>query len=99
MSGISGRVDGKDCVMFDDIINSGATAMKASDYLKKHGAGTINVLATHGVLAGDAVNRLSSSNINNILITDTIMIPQKKQFAKLRVLSVAALLADAIMSS
>jgi ribose-phosphate pyrophosphokinase len=99
ITAISERVDGKDCIIFDDIINSGATAIKSGEYLKKHGAKHIFLFATHGVLAGDAVGDLSSSYIDKIIITDTIAIPSEKKFDKLQIVSVAPILANAIMSS
>lgn len=96
VTAISDSVDGKNCIIFDDIINSGATAIRTSEYLKKHGAGNIFFLATHGVLAGDAGKKLESSPIDTIVITDTINIPKDKLFAKLRIVSIAPILADAI---
>jgi len=96
VTGISDSVSGKDCVIFDDIINTGATAIKTSEYLKQHGAGNIFLLATHGVLAGDAKTKLESSRIDEVVVTDTIHISKDKLFPKLRIVSIAPILADAI---
>ncbi len=96
VTGISEKVDGKECIIFDDIINTGATAIKTSEFLKAHGAGNIYFLATHGVLAGDATKALSSSPIDRLIIADTVLVPKEKQFEKLQTVSVAALIADAI---
>ena len=98
VTGISDSVNGKDCIIFDDIINTGATAIKTSEFLKRHGAKNIFLLATHGVLAGDAKKKLESACIDEIVITDTIHVPKDKLFPKLRIVSVASILADAISS-
>lgn len=97
VTGISDSVNGRDCIIFDDIINSGATAIRTSEYLKENGAENIFLLATHGVLAGDAAAKLSNSPIDHIVLTDTIAISQEKQCSKLQIVSIAPLLADAIM--
>ncbi len=99
VAGASADVRDKDIVIFDDIINTGATAVKASEFLKAHGAGKIFFLATHAVLAGEASTILSSSLIDEVIVTDTVAIPPEKRFSKLRVMTVAPLLADAISSS
>ncbi len=96
VTGISDDVRGKPIVIFDDIINTGATAVKTSAYLREKGATSLYFLATHAVLAGNAVDVLSRSVINGVIVTDTIAIPKEKHFPKLTVISVASLLADAI---
>jgi len=97
VTGISESVDGKNCIIFDDIINTGATAIKTSTFLKTHGAKKISFLATHGVLAGNAAQQLRKSSIEEIILTDTIAIPKEKQFSEMKIVSVATLLADAII--
>ena len=97
--GASGDVRDKNIVIFDDIINTGATAIKTSEFLKKHDAGKIYFLATHGVFAGDASEKLSKSSIDQIIVSDTILIPLEKVFPKLRIVSVSALLSRAIAGS
>ncbi|MEK7801170.1 MAG: ribose-phosphate diphosphokinase, partial [Pseudomonadota bacterium] len=97
--GISADVQGRHVIIFDDIINTGATAAKTSHFLKTKGANHVYFLATHAVLAGHAPELLQKSMIDNIIVTDTIWVPQEKQFAKLSSASVAPLLADAIKPS
>ncbi|MBI3956176.1 ribose-phosphate pyrophosphokinase, partial [Candidatus Gottesmanbacteria bacterium] len=96
VTGINGDVRGKDVVIFDDIINTGATAIKTSQFLKSHGARRIFFLATHAVLAGDASAKLAASPIDRIVVTDTIVVPKEKRFEKLTIVSVASLLANAL---
>lgn len=96
VTGVKGDVGGKDVVIFDDIINTGATAIKTSQFLKSHGARRIFFLATHAVLAGDASAKLAASPIDRIVVTDTIVVPKEKRFEKLTIVSVAQLLADAL---
>lgn len=96
VTGVSGDVGGKDVVIFDDIINTGATAIKTSAFLKNHGAKRIFFLATHAVLSGDASEKLAQSPIDQVIVSDTIFIPKEKRFDKLTIVSVAPLLADAL---
>lgn len=93
---ISGPVDGRHIIIFDDIINTGATAIKTSRFLSAKGAREIYFLATHAVFAGQAVAGLMNSPIAEVIVTDTIAIPDTKLFPKLTVVSVAPLLSDAI---
>lgn len=97
VSGISGDVNRKSIIIFDDIINTGATAVKTSEFLHDKGAKAIYFLATHAVFAGGAVEMLSRSFIDEIVVTDTIAIPIEKHFKKLTIVSVSSLLADAIV--
>lgn len=96
VTGISGDVKNREVLLFDDIINTGATAVETSAFLKSKGAKHIFFLATHAVLAGDASHLLSKSTIDRIIVTDTVRIPKEKQFDRLTVVSVSSLLADAI---
>lgn len=96
---LSDSVSGKTVVIFDDIINTGATAIKASNFLHVNGADTIYFLATHPVLAGRAAADLDLSDIDQIIVTDTVSVPREKYIPKLSVVSVAPLLADAIKSN
>lgn len=98
VTGMKGDVDGKTVIIFDDIINTGATAIQTSRYLKTAGAVEVIFLATHAVLAGDAAKQLERSVIDRVIVTDTIRIAENKQFPKLSVVSIAPLLADAITS-
>lgn len=96
VSGLEGDVTGKTAVMFDDIINTGSTAVKTSEFVKARGASSVWFLATHAVLAGDAARALEGSVIGRVIVTDTIAIPDNRRFDKLSVVSVASLFADAI---
>ena len=94
--GISDSVRTKDVIIFDDIINTGSTAIKTSEFVKQQGARSVCFLATHAVLAGNASGSLSQSVIDRVIVTDTIAIPDSKKFDALTVLSVKQLLSDAI---
>ncbi len=93
-----GSLVGVTAVMFDDIINTGATAVKTSDFVLQNGATAVYFLATHGVFAGDAAQKLSASRITKIMVSDTIVVPEEKKFPSLQIVSVASLIADAIQS-
>ncbi len=96
VTGMDGSVDGKSVIIFDDIINTGSTALKTSEFLKKNGAMNVYFLATHGVFAGDAAISFAKSDIRRVIVTDTIFIPLSKTFSSLSIVSVAPLLAGAI---
>ncbi len=98
VTGIEGEVKGKTVVIFDDIINTGETAIKTSEFVKRKGASRIIFLATHAVLAGNASKLLSQSSIEKVIVTDTIDIPIMKQFEKLMIVTVAHELASQIVS-
>ena len=94
---IIGNVKGKDCMIIDDIIDSGGTIINAADALIKKGARSVHVFITHAVLSGDAVNKIQKSKIKKLIITDTIDNSKKiKKASKIEVLSIAQLMAEAI---
>ncbi|MDQ6698349.1 MAG: ribose-phosphate diphosphokinase [Actinomycetota bacterium] len=93
---VIGNVDGKRCILFDDMIDTAATIVAAADLLKKEGATEVSVLATHGVLSDPATERLKNSVIEKLVITDTLPLPSEKQIDKVEVLSVAGIIGDAI---
>ena len=93
---VVGEVAGMNAIVIDDLISTGGTLMGVAQALKAEGARTLRVLATHGVLAGDAVQKLTASPIDEIVITDSVPLPPEKQHPKLKVLSIAPLLAEAI---
>ena len=93
---VVGDVDGMDAVVVDDLISTGGTLVGVSQALRAEGATSVRVLATHGVLAADAVEKLVNSPIEEIVITDSVPLPPDKQHPKIKVLSVAPLLAEAI---
>ncbi|MDX6273697.1 MAG: ribose-phosphate pyrophosphokinae [Frankiales bacterium] len=93
---VVGDVSGRTCVIVDDMIDTASTITKAADALFDNGAADVVVTATHGVLSGPAVDRLKNSRISEVIITDTLPIPDDRQFDKLTVLSIAPLVARAI---
>ena len=94
---IVGDVQGKDCIIVDDIIDSGGTIVNAADALVKKGAKNIYVFVTHAVLSGDAINKLQKSKIKKLIITDSIDNSKKiRKASKIEVLSIAQLMAEAI---
>jgi ribose-phosphate pyrophosphokinase len=93
---VVGEVEGMDCLIPDDMIDTAGTVSEAARALKKLGAKDIYVCATHALLSGPAVERLSSAPITEIAVTNTVLIPESKRFPTLSVLSVGELLAKAI---
>jgi ribose-phosphate pyrophosphokinase len=93
---VVGDVAGKHCLIPDDMIDTAGTVTAAARVLKDLGAKDIFVCATHALLSGPAVERLSAAPIEEVAVTDTIAIPAAKRFAQLRVLSVGELLAKAV---
>jgi ribose-phosphate pyrophosphokinase len=93
---VVGEVDGRPCIVVDDMIDTGGTVAKGAEALAQQGAGPIYAAATHGVLSGKAVQLLEEAPISGVVLTNTVPIPEEKQFAKLRVLSIAPLIASAL---
>ena len=94
---IVGDVQGKDCIIVDDIIDSGGTIVNAADALVKKGAKNVYVFVTHAVLSGDAISKLQKSKIKKLVITDSIDNSKKiRKASKIEVLSIAQLMAEAI---
>ena len=93
---IVGRVKGRDCLIVDDMIDTGGTIVKAAETLFENGAKDVIVAATHGILSDPARDRLQQSQISEVVVTDTLPIPAERQFHKLTVLSLAPILATAI---
>jgi ribose-phosphate pyrophosphokinase len=94
---VIGNVKGKTCIIVDDIIDSGGTIVNAAKALKDRGAKEVYVYITHGVLSGDAVEKIKKSVIKNLVITDTIDIQQKTKSAKnIEVLPISGLMGEAI---
>ncbi len=93
---IIGDVKGKTAIICDDVISTGGTTVNAAYSLKEAGAVRIIATTTHGIFAKDAVEKLMESPIELVYSTNTVQIPKEKQFAKLKVVSVAPLLANAI---
>jgi ribose-phosphate pyrophosphokinase len=94
---ISGDVKGRDCVVVEDIITTGGTVAKLAMALRAQGANRVLIAATHAVLTGDAMEKLRKADVEEVVVTDTVPIPPEKMGAPLKVLSVAPLLAEAII--
>ncbi|MBB5492926.1 ribose-phosphate diphosphokinase [Nocardiopsis metallicus] len=93
---VVGEVKGRVCVLVDDMIDTGGTIVKASEALFEQGAKKVIVAATHGVLSGPAAERLQNSRISEVVITNTLPVPEERSFEKLTQLSIAPLVARAI---
>jgi ribose-phosphate pyrophosphokinase len=93
---IGGPVTGKVALMFDDLISTGSSICGAAKLLKALGAREVHVAATHGVLCGNAMQNIERSDIATVAITNSIPLAQEKASSKIRVLTVAPLLAEAI---
>lgn len=91
-----GEVAGRRCLIVDDEIATGGTLFEAAELLRQHGATEVRAAIVHPVLSGEAVPRLERSSVTQLLVTDSIPIPESKRSARIEVLSVAAFLAAAI---
>jgi len=95
---IIGEVEGRTCVIMDDIVDTANTLCKAADALKEQGAKRVLAYCTHPVLSGNAVQRIAESSLDEVVVTDTIPLrPDGQACKKIRVLSVAGLLAETIL--
>ena len=93
---VIGDVKNKNCILFDDIIDTAGTITSAAKALKDCGARDIFIAATHAIFSGPAVDKLKDNSIKEVIVTNTIDIPKEKRFGKLKVVSLAKLLADSI---
>jgi ribose-phosphate pyrophosphokinase len=93
---IGASVSGKICLMFDDMISTAGSITSAARVLTDRGAKEIYVAATHGVLCGPAIEKIKGSNIREVIITDSIPLKAHQQIPKIKVLSAAPLLGEAI---
>jgi ribose-phosphate pyrophosphokinase len=93
---VIGDVDGRLCILTDDMIDSGGTICSAAELLMARGATEVWAMATHGVLSGPAVDRLKNAPIARIVLTNTLPLPSEKQIDKIEVLSAAPIIADAL---
>ena len=96
VANVVGQVDGRDCLIPDDMIDTGGTMTEAIHALKRLGAHNVYCCATHALLSGPAVERLQASPVTEVVVTNTIQLPPERQFRQLKVLSIAGLLAKAI---
>ena len=93
---VIGDVAGKTALIVDDEIGTGGTVVAAAGALEKSGAGDIYCCATHAVLSDNAVNRISDSPIKELVITDTLPLPEEKRLSNLKTVSVSSILGEAI---
>ena len=93
---VVGEVEGRDCILADDMIDTAGTVVGAARALKNLGARSVYVCATHALLSGPAVKRLTEAPIEEVVVTDTIHTPVERRFDKLTILSVGELLSKAI---
>jgi ribose-phosphate pyrophosphokinase len=93
---VVGQVEGRTCIVVDDMIDTGHTIVKSADTLFDQGAAQVIVTATHAVLSGPAVDLLKNSRVSEVIVTNTLPISNEKRFDKLTVLSIAPLIARAI---
>jgi ribose-phosphate pyrophosphokinase len=93
---VIGEVRGCTCVMIDDMIDTAGTITQGAEALKRMGADRILACCTHPVLSGRAVERLAASPVEEVVVTNTICLPEAKRHPKIKILSVAPLLAEAI---
>ncbi|MGB2757521.1 MAG: ribose-phosphate diphosphokinase [Acidimicrobiia bacterium] len=93
---VVGDVAGRVCVLVDDMIDTAGTIAAAAALLVERGATDVYVVATHGVLSGPAVDRLKNAPVREVVITNSLEIGPEKQFPKLKVLSIAPIIAEAL---
>jgi ribose-phosphate pyrophosphokinase len=93
---VVGDVEGKNCLLTDDMVDTGGTLANAVHALKERGARRVFACATHALLSGNASEKLSSAPLEEFVVTNTIHVPEERRFPQLTILSVAGLLADAV---
>lgn len=93
---IIGDVKGKTAIIFDDEISTAGTLVEAANIVHKHGAKQIYAGATHGIFAGSAIEKIKNSNIDEVVVTNTVPVEDSKKIDKLKIVSIAPLFADAI---
>ena len=93
---ILGEVKNRDVVLVDDIIATGTSIIEAVNFLKKLGAKDVYAAISHGILSGNAIEKINKSPLKELVITDTIPLAKDKAISKIKVLSIAELLAEAI---
>ncbi|MBO3143303.1 ribose-phosphate diphosphokinase [Dermatophilus congolensis] len=93
---VVGEVEGRLCILVDDMIDSGGTICQAAAALMEHGAAGVVIAATHGIFSDPAIERLKASVAREVIVTNTLPIPAERRFDKLTVLSIAPLVSQAI---
>jgi ribose-phosphate pyrophosphokinase len=93
---VVGEVDGRTCILIDDMIDTAGTIVAAAEQLAERGAAAVYAATTHGILSGPAIDRLKNSPIEKLAMTNTVPLPPEKQIDKIEVLSISQIIADAI---
>ena len=93
---VVGEVEGRDCILADDMIDTAGTISEAAHALMRLGANSVYACATHALLSGPAIQRLTDAPIVEVAVTDTILLPPERRFDRLMILSVGELLSKAI---
>ena len=94
---IIGEVQGKDCIIIDDLVDTAGTLCQAAGALKEHGAHTVQAYATHPVLSGDAIKNIENSELDELVVTDTIALREDaRASSRIRQLEVSVLIAESI---
>jgi ribose-phosphate pyrophosphokinase len=93
---VVGNVKGRPAVLIDDMIDTGGTMVQGAQALVEAGAADVYLVATHGLFSGKAVQNLEEAPIKEVVVTNTVPIPEEKQFGKLTILSIAPIIASAI---
>jgi ribose-phosphate pyrophosphokinase len=93
---VIGSVEGKNVIIIDDMIDTAGTLVQAANAVMKHGAKSVIASAAHGVLSGPAMERITNSVLEKVIISDTVELVKEKQNSKIMVLSVAGIFAKAI---
>ena len=91
-----GDLDKKDVLIIDDMIDTAGTTVNAAEAAIKNGARSVTAVATHALLSGNACEKIENSVINKLIVTDTVDIPDEKKIAKMEVVTVANVFAEAI---
>jgi ribose-phosphate pyrophosphokinase len=93
---IIGDIEGKNCIIMDDMIDTAGTITNAANALVEMGAKEVYACATHGVLSGPAIERIDNCAIKEMILLDTVPLPREKKSEKIKTLSVAPLFAEAM---
>ena len=91
-----GDLDGKDVLIIDDMVDTAGTTVNAADAAKKNGANSVTAIATHALLSGPAIDRIKDSNINQLVVTDTVSISDEKKLDNMKIVTVSNIFAEAI---
>jgi ribose-phosphate pyrophosphokinase len=93
---VIGDVEGKECILYDDMIDTAGTITKAAKALKDNGAKRVIACATHPVLSGPSIQRIEESVLDEVIFSNTIYLPEEKRIRKIKILSIANLIGEAI---